>query len=192
MTRKTSWYQENIEKARKLAMENYHRRMKNPAYRAERKERKRQYLDRHPTAEHSRYMRYKEDSDKYQELLRRSREWQKRNRSKVAKKERNWRKRNPEKIKQKNSNRRARENEAPGGHTRIQWLSKFQFHGFRCFYCFHSLTEMNVTKEHRIPLSRGGSDFVSNLVPACHSCNSKKLNFRSEFTSRPKTVISNK
>jgi len=31
-------------------------------------------------------------------------------------------------------------------------------------------------REHRKPLSKGGSQWAANLVPACLSCNSKKNN----------------
>lgn len=42
-----------------------------------------------------------------------------------------------------------------------------------CFYC----GKQNAgTIDHVIPLSRGGTHSIGNLVPACHSCNSRKNN----------------
>ncbi|MFD0276205.1 HNH endonuclease [Kitasatospora sp. NPDC127111] len=45
---------------------------------------------------------------------------------------------------------------------------------FGCFYCDGPLTVMEL--DHVIPLSRGGADATSNLVPACSPCNGTKSN----------------
>lgn len=34
--------------------------------------------------------------------------------------------------------------------------------------------ETRLTADRVIPLSRGGSNFIENIVPACGSCNSRK------------------
>ena len=39
-----------------------------------------------------------------------------------------------------------------------------------CFYCGHPADAL----DHVVPRSRGGTNHPSNLVPACHSCNSGK------------------
>jgi len=46
--------------------------------------------------------------------------------------------------------------------------------GFRCQYCGHKAT--NLTIDHVIPKSRGGTDNWENLVAACHKCNNRKGN----------------
>lgn len=33
-----------------------------------------------------------------------------------------------------------------------------------------------LTEDHRIPLSRGGTDWIANIVPCCLSCNCSKGN----------------
>ena len=40
-----------------------------------------------------------------------------------------------------------------------------------CVYCG---TAPSTTVDHRIPLSKGGSNDYTNLVGACSACNSKK------------------
>jgi 5-methylcytosine-specific restriction endonuclease McrA len=46
--------------------------------------------------------------------------------------------------------------------------------GHRCVYC--SKTDVPLEQEHLLPQSRGGSNRISNLAPACHPCNQKKDN----------------
>lgn len=60
---------------------------------------------------------------------------------------------------------------ASGNHTSEELEHmKNVFFGM-CAYCF--VKEAN-TIDHIIPLSRGGSNYIYNLLPACVSCNSKK------------------
>jgi stalled ribosome alternative rescue factor ArfA len=58
-----------------------------------------------------------------------------------------------------------------GWEVRSYVLHKFQH---RCAYCHTSAVPMEL--DHVLPKSRGGTDRVSNLVPACHLCNSEKGN----------------
>ena len=73
-----------------------------------------------------------------------------------------------------NETRRARKLAAEGICSLAQWLWRVEFYGWRCAYCACSLTEDTLTQDHMIPLSRGGSQWPSNLVPACQACNSRK------------------
>lgn len=70
--------------------------------------------------------------------------------------------------------RQSREDNAPGVHTEEQWIERVKYFGWRCRYCKDLLTLKTLTKDHQIPLSRRGSQWASNLVPACQSCNSSK------------------
>ena len=81
------------------------------------------------------------------------------------------------------ANRRARKNAASGTHTlqQIQELLKRQ--DYRCYYaaCGRAKFEKRSGRyvyhiDHVIPLSRGGSNDISNLVLACPVCNLKKHN----------------
>jgi 5-methylcytosine-specific restriction endonuclease McrA len=56
-----------------------------------------------------------------------------------------------------------------GWEVRSYVLEKFHH---RCAYC-HTIT-VPLELDHVVPRSRGGTDRVSNLVPACHSCNTEK------------------
>jgi 5-methylcytosine-specific restriction protein A len=70
--------------------------------------------------------------------------------------------------------RRARLANVGGTFTAQQALWRIEYFGWHCVYCKKELTERTVTLDHQIPICRGGTDWPSNLVPACKSCNSKK------------------
>lgn len=43
-----------------------------------------------------------------------------------------------------------------------------------CYYCGGTFKPSELTMDHKIPLSRGGSSEKINIVPACKECNNKK------------------
>jgi 5-methylcytosine-specific restriction endonuclease McrA len=51
---------------------------------------------------------------------------------------------------------------------------------YRCQYCGRSSAELrpreSLTRDHLIPLSRGGSNDWTNVVTACGACNTRKAN----------------
>jgi 5-methylcytosine-specific restriction endonuclease McrA len=56
--------------------------------------------------------------------------------------------------------------------TVAQWRERVaEFNGY-CAYCLQPMA--TVTQDHMTPLSRGGSHTLSNAIPCCLSCNSKK------------------
>lgn len=84
---------------------------------------------------------------------------------------RRWKKKNPERMAFLKARRYAREQGAKGSHTFEQWKElKIKFQN-KCASCFQ---EKPLTKDHIIPLSKGGSDFIENIQPLCRNCNSKK------------------
>lgn len=69
------------------------------------------------------------------------------------------------------------------GPTRIRsrqriWICEYlaRLYGNRCFYCTGQFGEAGKirTLDHLVPLCRGGTHHVSNLVLACKNCNQKK------------------
>ena len=74
----------------------------------------------------------------------------------------------------RSARRRSRLVAAPGTCSRQQWLWRFQFYGGRCAYCPCELKFEEAQMEHRIPISRGGSNWPANIVPSCAECNLRK------------------
>jgi 5-methylcytosine-specific restriction endonuclease McrA len=48
--------------------------------------------------------------------------------------------------------------------------------GNRCQYCGHKFTSSELSLDHVIPLSRGGTSSWENVICACLACNVKKGN----------------
>ena len=88
-------------------------------------------------------------------------------------------------------------------HTQRQWEGKFFRCQAQCWYCRIPLVlagtgPERATKDHLTPLVRGGSDAISNIVPACIDCNRLKADMTEEefrtarrgFTSSPCSITS--
>jgi 5-methylcytosine-specific restriction endonuclease McrA len=107
------------------------------------------------------------------------------NKDKVRCSKRAWDRRNPEAVRMKVRNRRSKIRKLSGRCTPTQWMDRLAYYGGKCRYCGCS---GKMTADHRVPISRGGTGFPSNLVPACLSCNSRKRDMTEleyiEFMSR--------
>jgi HNH endonuclease len=70
--------------------------------------------------------------------------------------------------------------EVVGTHTRQEFEELVAMWGWRCFYCGKPVHECvkrapdQLTEDHLVPLSRGGVNFIWNIVPACLTCNELK------------------
>lgn len=73
-------------------------------------------------------------------------------------------------------NRRARKKKASGSHTTEQLYQQLKSQEGKCFYCQVELRYARNSwhADHVVPLSRGGSNDISNIVISCPKCNRKK------------------
>ena len=88
--------------------------------------------------------------------------------------ERSRRKRHTLRLKEEDRVRHANRRAAAGFCTVAKWMARVAFHGWRCRYCRVSLSPASLVQDHAIALSRGGTNWPANLVPACKKCNTKK------------------
>ncbi len=80
-------------------------------------------------------------------------------------------------------NRRARELGQEDQFTPIEWLDKQEEYGNRCIYCGTrsvDAPEGVLVPDHAIPLAKGGSGHIDNIVPSCKSCNDAKHTMTAE------------
>lgn len=82
-----------------------------------------------------------------------------------------WRAANRARCNTINANRRAREAGAEGYYTTGEWEQLKIQYAFKCAACGRREPEIKLTRDHIIPLSRGGSNFIENIQPLCGQCN---------------------
>ncbi len=88
-----------------------------------------------------------------------------------------WRKENHETIQAGRQRYRALLVEAPiNSLDPAQWLWLLEQYDHHCAYCGQSTEQLGekLTPDHVVPLSKGGNNCLSNIVPACATCNSRK------------------
>ena len=143
------------------------------------------WYERNQEAIKARSKKWREDNpDRYKEQLAK---WGAENRDYKREQDRNWYRQNAEHAKavrrqyakdnsQNWRNQRARRRAQVGATvnkiTKAEWLGLIEQYEKRCAYC-EQPTE-KPTMDHVVPLIKGGSHTVDNIVPACGPCNREK------------------
>lgn len=69
-----------------------------------------------------------------------------------------------------------------GSHTHAEWLALCDAYGNRCLRCGE---EKPLTRDHVVPVARGGGNEISNIQPLCRSCNSAKGVSTTDYRPQP-------
>lgn len=100
-----------------------------------------------------------------------------------------WRKKryeiNNEKILERNRNYRAKKNNAEGSFTEKEFQEKLELYNYKYCGCGVDLRKTIIHRDHVLPLSKGGTDYIENIQPLCEHCNcsknTKHIDFRDNW-----------
>jgi 5-methylcytosine-specific restriction endonuclease McrA len=90
-----------------------------------------------------------------------------------------WKAQNPEKQRLYKHERRARLAGNGGTYTVDEIIDLFYDQAGYCYYCgtpLYSSKDGRFHADHKVPVSRGGDNFISNIALACSKCNLTKNN----------------
>jgi len=65
----------------------------------------------------------------------------------------------------------------------------FRRDGNLCLYCGQEFSDVQLTRDHIVPLSQGGKDIWVNVVSACRVCNTRKGGRNPEQASMPLLAV---
>lgn len=70
--------------------------------------------------------------------------------------------------------RRLKLKSVKGSHTDVEWENLKAKYNYTCLGCGKKEPEIILTRDHVIALSKKGPNYISNILPLCAPCNSKK------------------
>lgn len=99
-------------------------------------------------------------------------DWRKEHSEEIKEYAKKWRKENREITLAAAARRRARKAQTGGSYTAKQWEELKVLYGYKCLCC--QRTDVKLTADHVIPLSKGGTSNIENIQPLCQTCNLRK------------------
>jgi len=106
-----------------------------------------------------------------EEANERARRWYQANKQLMIDRAKEWKKNNKEKVQINTRSYASRRKYANGSYSTKDYLRLKSRLNNMCGYCNEAEAD---TIDHIIPLSRGGSNYIGNIMPACGKCNYSK------------------
>lgn len=100
--------------------------------------------------------------------------WRANHAEQVKKSKAEWHKRDPDRGAMYQQRRRAKKAENGGSFTTAEWQALKAQYSFQCLRCRRREPEIKLTMDHVVPVTRGGSNDISNIQPLCQKCNLSK------------------
>lgn len=101
-----------------------------------------------------------------------ARNWRFSNLEEVRKYHREYSKANLGKFRENSRRHRALKANTQGSHTEAEWQALCSYYMDQCLACGE--VPDTLTRDHVVPLAKGGCDDISNIQPLCKPCNSSK------------------
>ena len=98
--------------------------------------------------------------------------WHEQNKERDRQRINEWMRSHPEERVRYEHARRSRKSASGGSYTVAEWKGLVAHYGNKCLCCGRS--DVALTVDHVVPVSKGGTSNIENLQPLCLSCNSKK------------------
>ena len=142
----------------------------NNAFRARVQAKHREYAAHHKAEALARSLTWAEEHPT--EVAANAARWRERNKGKTSIASKLYKQTHPIETMLAKQNYRAMRNGVVGRITAYQWRICQYLFDYKCFYC--GTSNEKLTQDHVIPLSRGGMHLITNILPACKSCNCRK------------------
>lgn len=97
-----------------------------------------------------------------------------------------WARANAAAVNAKNNRYDTRKTAAGGSYTAAEWKCLIEHYGNKCLCC--GRTDVKLTADHIIPISKGGASNIENIQPLCGPCNSGKCDRTIDY--RPDSGLS--
>lgn len=140
-------------------------------HRDEERERARKWYAEHRDKAIERARKY--NAEHRDERNERARKWYAEHPDKVLESQRKWNAEHPEIVKARQKVRNMRRRDKSGAPRSKAIVDLYKRSKGKCYYCGVDVGQ-NYHIDHVIPLTRGGTNDLSNLVIACPSCNLRK------------------
>src|SRR5215207_6803004 len=105
------------------------------------------------------------------------RKYQEEHKEQISEYKKKWAANNSEKVRRAKTNnlrkRRAARHASRGSFTVQEFKELCESYGNKCLACGDA--EAVLEADHVVPLTKGGTDSISNIQPLCGSCNRKKF-----------------
>jgi 5-methylcytosine-specific restriction endonuclease McrA len=92
-----------------------------------------------------------------------------------------WKRANPYKVKALWNKRRLAKNESLDNFTADEWQTLKDAYDNTCLCCLKQEPDVQLTADHVVPVSKGGTNGIGNIQPLCKDCNCRKYTKETDY-----------